>query len=376
MTMGTVSLPARPPGMVDVARLAKVSHQTVSRVLNDPDAVRPATRERVQAAIESLGYRRNSAARALVTGRSQSIGIVSFNATLYGPASTIDGIEKAASEAGYFVSVAAIHDLGQRAVSQAVERLLAQAVDGVMVVAPFPLTVPDRIPAVMLHGGSKAGMPSVSVDQELGARLATEHLLGQGHRTVFHVAGDEKWTESRRRVSGWKAALRDAGAPVPCAVAGRLECAVRLRSGTAARDAARGDRDLRRERSHGSRSASGHGRGRQASARGRQRRWLRRHPRGGVPAAHAQLGPAGLRRGGPTQRRADARADRARWPPAGTSHRAAATGCPTVVGPTLDLSEHTMSNDRYVVGVDYGTLSGRAARRTGLRRRGARHRRP
>ena len=212
--METVSVPARPPGMVDVARLAKVSHQTVSRVLNDPDAVRPATRERVLAAIDSLGYRRNSAARALVTGRSQSIGIVSFNATLYGPASTIDGIEKAASEAGYFVSVAAIHDLGQRAVRQAVERLLAQSVDGVMVVAPFPLTVPDTIPAVMLHGGSKAGMPSVSVDQELGARLATEHLLGQGHRTVFHVTGDDKWTESQRRVSGWQAALHDAGAPV------------------------------------------------------------------------------------------------------------------------------------------------------------------
>jgi DNA-binding LacI/PurR family transcriptional regulator len=201
--------------MVDVARLAKVSHQTVSRVLNDPDAVRPATRQRVQAAIDSLGYRRNPAARALVTGRSQSIGILSFNATLYGPASTIDGIEKAASEAGYFVSVAAIHDLGDTAVRQAVERLLAQAVDGVMVVAPFPLTVPDTFPAVMLHGGAKAGMPSVSVDQELGARLATEHLLSQGHRTVFHIAGDQKWTESRRRVSGWRAALRDADAAIP-----------------------------------------------------------------------------------------------------------------------------------------------------------------
>ena len=232
MTTDEVSSPVRPPAMVDVARLAKVSHQTVSRVLNDPDAVRPATRERVlDGGIDSLGYRRNPAARALVTGRSQSIGIVCFNATLYGPASTIDGIEKAASEAGYFVSVAAIHDLGQRAVNRAVERLLAQAVDGVMVVAPFPLAVPDDIPAVLLHGGPEAGMPSVSVDQELGARLATEHLLHQGHRTVCHVAGAEKWTESAgaRRVEG---ALDAATSSRPAAR--RLECAIRIRSRKAA----------------------------------------------------------------------------------------------------------------------------------------------
>jgi DNA-binding LacI/PurR family transcriptional regulator len=201
--------------MTDVARLAQVSHQTVSRVLNQPEAVRPATRERVQAAIDSLGYRRNSAARALVTGRSLTIGIVSLDATLYGPASTIDSIEKAARKAGYFVSIAAIHDLDHRSLSQAVDRLLAQAVDGVMVVAPFPIAVPDHIPAVMLHGGPKAGMPSVSVDQELGARLATEHLLALGHESVWHVAGHEKWTEARRRMTGWKAALRDAGANVP-----------------------------------------------------------------------------------------------------------------------------------------------------------------
>ena len=80
--------------MMDVARVAEVSHQTVSRVLNRPDDVRPATRARVLEAIDALGYRRNSAARALVTGRSDSIGIVSFNGTLYGPASSIDGIER------------------------------------------------------------------------------------------------------------------------------------------------------------------------------------------------------------------------------------------------------------------------------------------
>jgi DNA-binding LacI/PurR family transcriptional regulator len=203
------------PVMTDVARLAQVSHQTVSRVLNRPDGVRPATRERVLAAIETLGYRRNSAARALVTGRSLTIGIVSYDASLYGPASSIDSIERAARDAGYFVSIAAIHDLGHRALAKAVDRLRAQAVDGIVAVAPFPLSLPDSIPAVILHGDPKGRMPSVSVDQELGARLATEHLLGLGHRTVWHVAGRAQWYETHRRITGWKAALEGAGAGAP-----------------------------------------------------------------------------------------------------------------------------------------------------------------
>jgi DNA-binding LacI/PurR family transcriptional regulator len=93
--------------------------------------------------------------------------------------------------------------------------LLAQAVDGVMVVAPFPVSLPDNIPAVLLHGGPGAGMPFVSVDQEHGARLATEHLLAQGHRSVWHVAGHDKWTEAQRRMTGWRAALADAGVDAP-----------------------------------------------------------------------------------------------------------------------------------------------------------------
>ena len=215
MVASEVESPAHPPVMTDVARLARVSHQTVSRVLNQPQGVRPATRERVLAAIDALGYRPNSAARALVTGRSLTIGVVSYGATLYGPASSIDSIEKAAGEAGYFVSIAAIHDLGRRALGKAVDRLRAQAVDGIVAVTPFPLSLPDNIPAVMLHGDPEAGMPSVCVDQELGARLATEHLLGLGHRSVWHVAGHAKWSEAHRRITGWKAALASAAADAP-----------------------------------------------------------------------------------------------------------------------------------------------------------------
>ena len=113
------------------------------------------------------------------------------------------------------MTIAAVHDVSQRSVNAAVERLLAQGVDGVMVVAPFPLTIPQHLPAVLLHGGPEPGLPSVSVDQERGARLATEHLIAQGHRTVWHVAGPEEWTESARRTAGWRGALTAAGSDVP-----------------------------------------------------------------------------------------------------------------------------------------------------------------
>ena len=86
---------ARPPVMADVARLAGVSHQTVSRVLNQHPNVRPHTREKVLAAIRQLGYRPNAAARTLVTRRTHTLGVISFDTTLYGPASMLYGIEQA-----------------------------------------------------------------------------------------------------------------------------------------------------------------------------------------------------------------------------------------------------------------------------------------
>jgi DNA-binding LacI/PurR family transcriptional regulator len=94
------SRPRRPAIMSDVGRLAGVSHQTVSRVINGSRHVSPQTRERVLAAMRELGYRPNSIARALATGRTRTLGVVSFDTTLYGPASTLFGIERAAHEAG------------------------------------------------------------------------------------------------------------------------------------------------------------------------------------------------------------------------------------------------------------------------------------
>ncbi|WP_371484307.1 LacI family DNA-binding transcriptional regulator [Kitasatospora sp. NBC_00315] len=207
--------------MADVARVAGVSHQTVSRVLNGAPHVRPDTRDRVLAAIRELDYRPNSAARALVTRRSQTLGVVSFASALYGPAAMLDGIEQAARSAGYFVSVASLRSLDSRSLQEAVDRLRDQSVEGIVVIAPQISAVSavaklsSTVPVVAVGSGSQSRVPMVAVDNEAGALAATRHLLDLGHETVHHVAGPAGWLETRARQDGWRRALEAAGAPVP-----------------------------------------------------------------------------------------------------------------------------------------------------------------
>jgi DNA-binding LacI/PurR family transcriptional regulator len=216
---------ARPRGSVmrDVARLAGVSHQTVSRVLNEHPNVRPETRARVLEAMRALNYRRNLAARTLVTRRSRTLGIIGFETTLFGPASMLYGIEAAARQAGYFVSVATVPNLDRRSVLDAVDRLTQQSVEGIIAIAPKPtvttalLQVPAGLASVGVGGGATDddAVPTVRIDNGAGARLATQHLLDLGHPTVHHVAGPIDWPEAYERIEGWRRTLYDAGAVVP-----------------------------------------------------------------------------------------------------------------------------------------------------------------
>ncbi len=207
--------------MADVGRLAGVSHQTVSRVINGSPHVRPETRERVLNAMLELGYRPNSVARALVTGRSKTLGVVSFDTTLYGPASTLFGIERAAHEAGYFIIVASLRALDRPSVADAVERLRRHGVDGILAITPLEeaadalLHAPGDAPLLAVEAGPDGAVPVVAVDQLEGAAMATRHLLDLGHLTVSHIAGPWEFLESRERLSGWRATLERAGAEVP-----------------------------------------------------------------------------------------------------------------------------------------------------------------
>ncbi|MGP3933799.1 LacI family DNA-binding transcriptional regulator [Nonomuraea sp. KM88] len=206
---------------MDVAVLAGVSAMTVSRVLNDPDRVRAETRARVLAAVRELDYRPNQAARQLVTGRSGVLGVVSIDTTLYGPATTLYCIEQAARNAGYNVSIASLSSLNRRSMEEGVQRLRAQAVDGVIIVAPHESAteglrhLPPEMPAVAVDAGDDLPVPVAKVDQRAGAVRVTRHLLSLGHRTVWHVAGPADWLDADGRIEGWRGVLEEAGRPVP-----------------------------------------------------------------------------------------------------------------------------------------------------------------
>ena len=220
--MRGITAGARPPGMRDVARAAGVSHQTVSRVLNEPETVRPETRDRVLAAMSEMGYRRNLAARALVSGQSAQVGVVWTGAHFYGPSTTVAGIEIAARAAGYSTIVGALTAGREDEVDVIVEGFLARGVDGVAIVTPhrrmFDL-VAERVsglPTVLVGDlDISTGFHCVTVDQEAGARLATQHLIDGGATRVAHVTGPLDWFDATSRVRGWRSTLEEAGLLTP-----------------------------------------------------------------------------------------------------------------------------------------------------------------
>lgn len=191
----------RPVGVRDVARLAGVSTQTVSRVLNDYPGIRDETRQRVLDAVASLDYRMNNAARALGTRRSRIIGVVASDTALYGPSAGIAALEAAARERGRWVATAYADAADEDSVLAAVGHLLAQGVDGIVLVAPHVGTraaverAAVAVPVVSLHAEPGAR-------QADGAGLTVAHLAELGHSRIAEIAGPPDWLESSVRSEG------------------------------------------------------------------------------------------------------------------------------------------------------------------------------
>ncbi|NUP22932.1 MAG: LacI family DNA-binding transcriptional regulator [Streptomyces sp.] len=211
----------RPPGMMDVAREAGVSHITVSRVINGHPSVRPETRTRVEAAIQKLGYRRNSVARALKSRRSSTIGVVIVGSDLFELPRILLGVETAAKQTGYWVSLASRQGESTTGdLMETLQRLTDQSVEAIAVVADRPDAVEALsrlsigVPVAVVMSGSvpNPDLGFVEVDQELGARLAVRHLLDLGHRHIAHLTGALRTFDARARVEGWQAELATAGA--------------------------------------------------------------------------------------------------------------------------------------------------------------------
>lgn len=212
---------ARPVSIRDVAARAGVSRQTVSRVLNGLPGMTEETAARVRQVMEEVGYRPNRAARILASSRHRTIGLITTAPTMFGPASIALAIERAARAHGYQLTMISVPTQTDDELSSALDELLWQGVDGLIVIAPQNRTWPliqrrlGGLPSLTLQwrGGPAH---TAALDQHAGAVLATRHLIDLGHTRVLHLAGPDGWAEVEQRADGYAEALRTAGLePLP-----------------------------------------------------------------------------------------------------------------------------------------------------------------
>lgn len=231
------------PTLSDVAEAAGVSTVTVSRVIEGSAKVAEKTRVRVQDAMERIGYYGNAAASQLVSGRARTIGIVASNTADYGYAEAIRGIEKGARALDLAVLIVVIEGTDSDSVRKAVSTVASHALAGVIVIdfdsaahAVLP-AIPEYIPVVSATSpseGSGVDRPYVSLDEYDGGRLAAQHLIDLGHRSIFVIAPPIEQPVERRSL-GVSDALDEARLPhYPSSVASQwgpaagYDCTTRL----------------------------------------------------------------------------------------------------------------------------------------------------
>jgi DNA-binding LacI/PurR family transcriptional regulator len=208
--------------MVDVARRAGVSQKTVSRVVNNAPYVRADVRDRVNQAIAELGYRPNVAAQALARERTHTVGVLTLGTPLHGPSRRVFTLERAARHRGYTLALASMPDLSAASVAEGIDSLLARGVEGVVLEVPTHFVELDAVQLGGLPVVTSAGrIPGIArqtvidIEQREICRTLTQYLLDLGHETVWHVAGPRDWDAARKRLSGWRLALRRSGRRTP-----------------------------------------------------------------------------------------------------------------------------------------------------------------
>ncbi|MEN6479291.1 MAG: LacI family DNA-binding transcriptional regulator [Anaerolineales bacterium] len=206
----------------DIAQAAGVSHSTVSRALADSPLISEAARQRIQALAEQMGYVPNAQARGLVLGRTMTIGVVVTTIADPFVAEVVQGIESTAHANGYSVILTSSDNDPEREV-QSVEMLRARRADAVIVASSRigDLYQDDLeetgVPVVLINSHNDQGrarVVSISVDNRHGGYLATQHLLGLGHRRIAYISGLPGHSDDSERRAGYAQALHDAGLPI------------------------------------------------------------------------------------------------------------------------------------------------------------------
>lgn len=204
----------------DVARVAGVSTQTVSRVLNDRPDVSADTRTRVQQVITTLGYSPNVFARNLSRGRSNTLGVIGYGLVYYGTSSVLTGIENKANELGFSLTLSLIDHVEPSRVEHILYDLLSRRVEGIIWAVPADVNNFDwleerfskiQIPIIYINKGPTDSDFVSSLDSRLGGKLATKHLMNQGYKRIGIITGPRSWWEAQERLSGWREVVEAAG---------------------------------------------------------------------------------------------------------------------------------------------------------------------
>lgn len=220
----TVGMPERIKRTVtvkDVARLAGVSDQTVSRTVRDSPSVRPETKERVRAAMRELGYCPSFAARSLRRGRYQTIGIAMYDIASTGNLDRLDGFVIAAERNGYAVTLVRMTDEHPLTLAQASERMATLPVDGMVYtlnrdVSDFESYRPrPEFSTVIITMREHPHCSTVDNDQEDCSQQVVDYLLKRGHKTVHFISGPTHSLSGMARERGWRNALSEHGRTIP-----------------------------------------------------------------------------------------------------------------------------------------------------------------
>lgn len=203
----------RPPTIYDVARLAGVSHQTVSRHLRGLEGIRPATRERVTRALEVLDYRPNLTARDLAMMRSHRIGALTHEIGQVGPSKILQGASARAREAGYLLDIVSLDVEDAASAQEALNLITTQDIAGLLVFTSTDAmtrvlqSTSIRVPTVIEIEEDLATTAHDPAAENRGLGAVVDHLVSLGHQRFFHVAGPRGWVSARNRELSYEHAL-------------------------------------------------------------------------------------------------------------------------------------------------------------------------
>jgi LacI family transcriptional regulator len=204
--------------LLDVARRAGVSYQTVSRVINQHPNVSEDTKARVLSAITELDYQPNRAAQNLAGTRSKTMFLVTYGLSHYGPAQMMVNIEYACRTAGYDLIFTNINEAQPDSLRETIDYIRRWEADGLLLITPVRNLVYDDIiswwgarPLVLIGTRPGLNVPSVVVDQQAGTRAVTQHLIDLGHHQICEISGPLDWFDAQARHEGWRQTLLDVG---------------------------------------------------------------------------------------------------------------------------------------------------------------------